>query len=68
MQVLKYVLSNFNDLENIIQFGISFCFNWEKIYFLTGNDNRNGGRFIEKKITEGLYGQMLTNSFHLIIS
>ena len=41
----------------------------EKTYFLTlGMITVTGVGFIEKKITEGLYGQMPTNSFHLIIS
>ena len=69
MQVLKYVLSNFDDLENSIHFGIFLLQLGEKTYFLTlGMITVTGVGFIGKKITEGLYGQMPTNIFHLIIS
>ena len=41
-----YVLSNFEDWENVIHFGIFFLFNWEKnILFGFGNDSREGSRF-----------------------
>ena len=69
MQVLKYVLSNFDDLEKSIHFGFFFASIGEKTYLLTlGMITVTGVGFIRKKITEGLYGQMPTNSFHLIIS
>ena len=69
MQVLKYVLSNLDNLENSIHFGIFLLQLGKKTYFLTfGTITVTGVGFIEKKITEGLYGQMPTKSFHLIIS
>ena len=64
MQVLKCVLSNFDDLENSIHFGIFLLQLGEKTYFLTlGMITVTGVCFIEKKITEGLYGQMPSNYF-----
>ena len=49
MQVLKYVLSNFDDLENSIHFGIYLLQLGKNILFDFGNDNCNRGRFYREK-------------------